>query len=124
MKRRFLIALPLLFPAAPAAATQGFACRTTAPEGVTMSVVIGSLGVVGATLTNGGERLSSFDDGGLVLGQNWVDERALLLDLLSPDHRERVARLRVGLGGALESRELTGWLEYAGRRWRTVCAPD
>jgi hypothetical protein len=124
MNARFLIALPLPFFAAPAAATQGFTCRTTAPEGVTMSVIIGSLGVAGATLTEGGQRLSSFDDDGLVLGQNWVDERALLIDLLSPDRSERVARLRVGLGGALETRQLTGWLEYAGRRWRTVCAPD
>ena len=124
MKTRFLIALSLLFAAAPAAATQGFACRTTAPEGVTMSVVIGSLGVAGANLTDDDRRLSTFDDGGLVLGQSWVDERSLLLDLLAPDRNARVARLKVGMAGRLERRELTGWLEYAGRRWRTICAPD
>ena len=81
-------------------------------------------GVVGANLSDDGRRLSTFDDGSLVLGQSWVDERSLLLDLLAPDRNARIARLRVGMAGRLERRELTGWLEYAGRRWRTVCAPD
>ena len=120
---RFLLALPLLFAATPACATQGFLCRTVAPEGVTLSVVVGTLGIAGASLRDGERALSSFG-GGAVLGQNWVDERALMLDLLSEDRTERIARLRVGMGGPLESRTLTGWLEYAGRRWRTICAPD
>jgi len=121
---RIALALPLLCLAAPAAATQGFACRTVAPEGVAMSVVVGTLGVAGATLTDGGRRVSSFDGSEVVLGQSWVDERALLVDLLDADRNRRVARLKVGIGGALESRELSGWLDYRGRRWRTVCAPD
>jgi len=119
-----LLAAPLLAVAAPAAATQGFACRTVAPEGVTMNLVVGTLGVAGATLTDGARRISTFDGSEAVLGQSWVDERMLLLDLLAPDRNERIARLRVGLGGELETRQLTGWLEYAGRRWRTVCTPD
>jgi hypothetical protein len=120
---RYLLALPLLVSATPAWATQGFLCRTVAPEGVTVSVVIGTLGIAGAALRDGERTFSSFGTGA-VLGQHWVDERALMLDLLSEDQTERIARLRVGMSGPLESRTLTGRLEYAGRRWRTVCAPD
>jgi hypothetical protein len=127
MRRSLLLAAPLLLCAVPASATQGFACRTMAPPGVTIMVVIGTgigTGVVGVTLHDGERTLSTFDGGDAVLGQSWVDERALLIELVPPDRDGRIARLRVGLGGELESSELTGWLEYAGRRWRTVCAPD
>ena len=124
MKPRILIALPLLLAAAPAWATQGFLCRSVAPEGVTVSVVIGTRGIAGANLRDGERALSSFGGGGLVLGQNWVDERALLLDLLDPETHDRVARLRVGIGGPLETRRPTGTLEYRGRIARVVCVPD
>ena len=128
MRFACLAAAPLLLLAAPASATQGFACRTIAPEGVNLTIVIGTGiggGLVGATLRDGERLLSTFgEDRRLVTGQSWVDDRALLLDLLSADGSRRVARLRVGLGGALESRNLTGTLDYGGRISRIVCRPD
>lgn len=122
--RHALLVLPLLFAAAPASATQGFLCRTVAPEGVTVSVVVGTRGIAGANLTESGRRLSTFGEAGLVLGQRWIDERALLLDLLDPVTHDRVARLRVGIGGPVETRRPTGTLDYRGIVTRVVCEID
>lgn len=125
MKRLLLVGLPLLVTPAAAFGTQGYSCRTTAPAGTSLSVVVGSMGVAGATLRDGSRELSTFGDGPrLAIGQSWIDDRTLLLDLVSADHRSRVARLTTSLGGTLESRYLNGWLEYGGRRARIVCAPD
>ena len=126
--KRLVLGLPLILAATPAAATQGYACRTTAPAGVTLGIVVGTgptVGVVGASLREGGRTLSTFGRSPqLVVGQSWADERTLLLDLFSPDRSRRIARLTTALGGTLESRFLNGWLEYGGRRSRIVCAPD
>ncbi|MFN3946242.1 MAG: hypothetical protein ACK4K7_15060 [Allosphingosinicella sp.] len=123
---RHLLALPLLLAAAPAAATAGWSCRATAPVGVTLDIVAGTGspgGLVGATLRDGAVRRSTFD-GGLRIGQSWIDEHSLLLDLLDGAGGERVARLRVTVRGELGRRAPAGSLEYGGRIHRIACVPE
>ncbi len=125
MKLAAYLAAPLLFAADPASATAGFECRSTAPEGTSLSIVIGTGmggGIVSASLSKAGRTLRTGHE--LSIGQNWIDERNLLLDLLDARGEARVARLKIGQRGPLESRNLIGTLEYDGVIARVVCRPE
>ena len=123
MRLAALLLAPLLLLGAPALATQTVTCRTTAPAGVNLTLVIGTVTpnpIASATLRDGRRTLTTPRN--LMIGQSWIDERSLLLDLLSPSGDKRLARLKVGQRGAHESRSFTGTLEYGGRIARIACA--
>lgn len=128
MKLAQLAAIPLIALAAPAFATGGFSCRTNAPSGVNLDIVTGTGqpgGIVAATLRDGRRRFSTGGSGErIAIGQSWIDERSLLLDLLDREGTARVARLKVGFRGAPRNRTLTGTLAYQGRIARIACAPE
>lgn len=107
--RYALSAALLLFTAAPALATGGWSCRTTAPEGVRLDIVTGGGGIALATLGDGRRTLSTERE--LRIGQSWIDEHSLLLDLTDTEATERVARLRVTVRGELGRRNPAGTLE-------------
>ena len=123
MKPHLFIALPLLFAAVPAEATQGLLCAPASGEGPRLSLVIGAGGIAGASLDENGGWVSTMAEGApLVLTQSWIDNEQVLADIA--DQRwDRVAQLHVRFQPPLRGTPATatGTLSLRGRVWRVRC---
>ncbi len=128
MKIRNLVAFPLLLAAAPAFATGGFSCRTTAPPGVSVTIVTGTgiPGGIALVTVREGQRLLSTGATGdpVTIGESQLDDRTLLLELLDPSDQRRVARLDARPSGEPGSRDLAGTFEFQNRTYRILCRPE
>lgn len=120
----FLIALAA---ATPAQATGGIECRPVNGSGPTLHLVVGhgvgpSLVSVrmndGISYNSGRERMGS---GGLVIGQSWIDERVLWLDLLDPNVERYEGRLRATFQAGERGRPAVGTFVRNGRTYRVRC---
>lgn len=124
--RLALPALPLaLIAASPAFATTGFACRPVSGSGPTLDLVVGhAVGAkpVAVTLREG-RRILSTDGRGdpLVLGQSWIDDRYLWLDLVDAEAMRYEAKLRATFQPKLRGRPAIGTLTRGGRSYRVRC---
>lgn len=122
---RYALAAALLACSGPAWATGGFECRPVAGPGPTLTVGIGhglSLRPFAVWLTEGNRRLAAGEDGSaLVLGQTWIDDRYLWIDLLDPQRNGFEARLRASFQPKLRGRPAIGTLVRGGRTWRVRC---
>ena len=119
-------AAALLISAAPAHATQGLLCRTAAGEGPRLSLVIGAGGIVGASLDEQGEWVSTMvPDAPLILTQAWIDREQAMADIADP-RWDRVAELRVRFEPPARGRATTatGTLTLRGRTLRVRCEED
>ena len=119
--RRLLIALPLLFAAAPAFATGGFDCRTTDGSGIELSGTVGRVvgnPIIAAALRIGESAwLTNDAEPRIVIARSWLDEEELKVDLADAQVERLEARLRtrVTRNGA------TGTIERDGRRHPVRC---
>jgi hypothetical protein len=125
MKRFFLLALPLLFAAAPAWATGGFDCRTTDRSDIVMSGTIGRLigtPLVAAHLRIGERTLSTSDpDPQIAIARSWIDAREIRVDLIDPQAERFVAQLRARVGARGVG---SGTLVWEGVTHRVRCEVD
>ena len=97
MKYGLFLAIALFVPG-PALATGGFDCRTTDGSGITVGGTLGRGAgnpLVGARLRLGDRTLSTSDEQPqIAVGQSWIDEREIRLDLIDPQGLRFEARLR------------------------------
>ena len=111
-----------LVAATPAAATQGQLCRPVAGGGPVISIVIGSLGIAGATIIDGERtRTTMGDDRVLALRQSWIDPDRLWIDFADADFRTDEGRLRLQLTGTGRVRAFAGSFVRRGRIYRMRC---
>lgn len=110
------------FAATQAAATQGQACRVLSGNGPSIGIVIGSTGIAGASLTEGGvTRNTMAPDAPLAIAQAWIDEQRLWIDLTDPNHLRSEGRLRLAWTGRGRTRHLAGTFVRGGRLYRVRC---
>jgi hypothetical protein len=110
------------FSASPAAATQGQSCRVLSGTGPSIGIVIGSTGIAGASLTEGGAtRNTMAADPPLAIAQAWIDEQRLWIDLTDPNHMRSEGRLRLAWTGRGRGRHLAGTFVRGGRLYRLRC---
>jgi hypothetical protein len=111
MKKSLLSLLVLLVVAAPAQATGGLVCRTSAARPVEVSLVIGHTAVplvVSARLRDNGRNVP------VAVAQSWLEPDELRLDLAAPNAMRREARLLAKRNG----RNYDGTIVRGGRsRW-------
>ena len=116
----------LLFAATPAHATQGLLCRPLSGVGPRLSLVIGAGGIVGASLDEKGEWVSTLARSpSLILAQAWIDREQVLADL-ADSKWDRVARLRVRFEPPVprQPAAATGRLELRGHSFAVRCVQD
>ena len=111
---------------APALATGGFGCRPVSGSGPTLDIVIGhtpSARPLSVTLREGRRTFSTAAGAGgaLVLGQSWIDERHLWLDLLDSNANRFEAKLRASFQPRMRGRPAIGTLVRGGRTYRMRC---
>ena len=98
MKLSLLLGLPLLLAATPALATGGYDCRTTDGSEIGVSAVVGHAPgnpLVGARLRLGERVLSTAGEPpAIAVGQSWIDEREIRLDLIDAQALRYEAQLR------------------------------
>ncbi len=122
---RLALALAALACSSPALATGGFECRPVSGVGPVVNMVIGhtlSARPIAVTLREGKRILST--DGPrapLAIGQSWLDERYLWLDLTDSGLSRREATLRATFQPKLRYRPAIGTLVRNGRTWRVRC---
>lgn len=92
--RYLLAAAAALTISAPAYATQGLLCLPTTARVPGLSLVIGAGGIVGASLDEGGQWISTMDaDARLILTQAWIDGDQVMAGIADPKW-DRIAELR------------------------------
>jgi hypothetical protein len=113
--------------ATPALATSTLLCRSTISpaDGPALSLAVGNgpgTGILQARFELGD---TSFDTGegpsAPVIGQAWIDEHSLRLDLVDANAEGRIVRLDARRRGGSDYR---GILIYAGRTWRVRCTEE
>jgi hypothetical protein len=122
-------ALILVAVAAPASATRGMRCAPVAGPGpvITMSFGAGLAGVQiedGRTLLSTGAFVQSRPARRMTVGQSWVDERYLWLDLLDSSSNRYEGRLRATFQPRMRGRPALGSFQRNGRIYRMRCVED
>ena len=118
MRTASLSAAAALFLAAtPALATSSIACTSRSWPGLDVAIVIGATGVDQATISLGGEEISTVGENGPRIGQSWVDENELKLDIVDANADQRLARLVTRRQGDAYA----GTLQFRGRTIRISC---
>ena len=122
---RLAFAIVALACSSPALATGGFECRPVSGTGPVLNMVVGhtlSARPVAVTLREGKRSLStSGPRAPLAIGQSWIDERYLWLDLADAGLSRREAMLRAAFQPKLRSRPAIGTLVRAGRTYKVRC---
>lgn len=123
MKAASCFAAIALFTATPAMATSTILCTAPAWPGLDMAIVVGhgmAGGIVQATISLGGEELSTVGEDGPRIGQAWIDEDELKLDIVDANADRRLARLDTRRRGAA----WVGTLQFRGRTVRARCTEE
>ena len=108
--------------ATPASATQGQHCTPVGGHGPTVAIVLGSIGIAGATLIEGDHaRTTMGDDRALAMRQSWIDLDLLWIDFTDADYMTDEGRLRLGPSGSGRARAFAGTFERGGRSYRMSC---
>jgi hypothetical protein len=116
-----------LTAATPALATSTILCRSTISptDGPALSLVVGTgpgTGILQARFALDRIRFATGEgQGAPVIGQGWIDERSLRLDIVDANAEGRIVRLDTRRRGGSEYH---GILIYAGRTWRVRCTED
>ena len=119
------ILLPLLAltsGASPAMAGIGFACSTTDGSEITLSVSVGHDKVPHLTMLtmtfDGGGYTSYDDDPKVQIGQSWLDETQMMMDVVEPESRDLLFALRTRL---TDGDDYTGTISYKGKLHPVAC---
>lgn len=116
-----------LFAATPALATGTILCRSTISpaDGPQLSLVVGTgpgSGILQARFELDRIRFTTSEGRGApVIGQAWIDEHSLRLDLVDANAEGRLVRLDTRRRGGADYR---GILIHAGRTWRVRCTEE
>jgi hypothetical protein len=126
MKRAFAFAAPLaLGLAGPALATGGFQCRPVTGTGPVLTMAVGhtlSPIPISVTLQEGSRTLSTYGPRApIVVGQSWMDQRHLWLDLVDANLNRYEAKLRATFQPRLRGRPAVGTFVRNGRTFRVRC---
>jgi|GEM_PF-2224215 len=126
MKYAAAAGLLLLLAAAPAQATRGMRCAPVSGSGpvITVSLGAGLAGVQledGRTLLSTGAFVQTRRAEVLTVGQSWIDDRYLWLDLLDANAMRYEGRLRATFNPKLRGRPAVGTLVRNGRTYRMRC---
>ena len=103
--------------ATPAFATSTIACTAAGWPGMDVALVVGSTGVMQATISLGGEEISTVGNNGPRISQAWIDENELKLDIVDANADQRLARLLTRRRGDAYA----GTLQFRGRTIRVRC---
>ena len=123
----FLLGVASLGIASPALATGGIDCRPIRGAGPTLHLVVGHVisgGILSVQMTDrisynsGNQRMGS---GGIMIGQSWIDERVLWLDLLDPNAERFEGKLRATFQRRRDEWSAVGTFERNGRTYRMRC---
>lgn len=106
--------------ASPAFATSTILCTSRAWPGLDVAVVVGSTGVFQATISLGGEEISTVGENGPRIGQAWIDENELKLDIVDANADQRLARLDTRRRGGAH----VGTLQFRGHTIRVRCTEE
>lgn len=134
---RLPFAAALLAVSSPALATGGFECRPVGGDGPVLTMGFGhgiAAGGMAVLLTEGQRRLSTCADKQrcwfaagelhgppLVVGQSWMDDKYLWLDLVDANATRFEAKLRASFRPELKGRPAIGTLERNSRTWQVRC---
>ncbi len=116
-----------LFAATPALATSTLLCRSTISprNGPALPLVVGNgpgTGILQARFELGDTRFGTGEGPGApVIGQAWIDEHSLRLDIVDANAEGRIVRLETRRRGGSDYR---GILIHAGRTWRVRCTEE
>ena len=114
--------LMLTLGASPATAGIAFACSTTDGSEITLSVSVGHGEVPHLTMLT-----MTFDDGGYTnygddpkvqIGQSWLDDTQMMMDIVEPESRDLLFALRTRL---TDGDDYTGTISYKGKRHPVAC---
>ncbi len=124
--RLALPAAALLACSSPAFATGGFDCRPVSGAGPRLTVGIGhsiSAQPFDVTILEGRRTFSTSRKGAvpIILGQSWIDDRYLWLDLVDTNANRFEAKLRATFQPKLKGRPAIGTLVRNGRTYRVRC---
>jgi hypothetical protein len=107
----------------PAIATQGQLCGPVSGNGPRLDIVIGTLGIAGVNLVEGGRTRTTMSEGApLAIRQGWIDEDRLWIDLGDAGLAGDEGRLRLQWSGSGRSRRLAGTFVRHGRLYRLRCS--
>ena len=121
MKTASLAAAALaIFAASPASATSTIVCTADGWPGLDIAMVIGATGVVQATISVGGEEISTVGESGPRIGQAWIDATELKLDIVDANADQRLARLVARRRADVYA----GTLQFRGRTIRIRCSEE
>jgi hypothetical protein len=114
------VAAATFLAASPALATSTMVCTAAGWPGMDIAIVTGTTGVVQATISLGGEELSTVGENGPKIGQAWMDGTELKLDIVDANADQRLARLLTRRRGDA----YIGTLEFRGRTIRVRCTEE
>ena len=111
--------------ASPALATGGFECRPVSSAGPSLHLAVGHSVAARPLFAILGERQRPFSTQGsapqLAIGQVWIDQRYLWLDLTDSNANRFEAKLRATFQPKLRGRPALGTLVRGGRTYRMRC---
>jgi hypothetical protein len=116
-----------LTAATPALATSTILCQSTISptDGPALSLVVGTglgTGIIQARFELDRIRFATGEGPGApVIGQGWIDERSLRLDIVDANAEGRIVRLDARRRSGSDYR---GTLIHAGRTWRVRCSEE
>ena len=118
-----IAAAALACASSPAFATSTIACTARAWPGLDVAIVVGhgaGGAVVQATISLGGEEITTVGDWGPRIAQAWIDEGELKLDIVDANADQRLARLVTRRRGRL----YVGTLIFRGQTIRIRCGEE
>lgn len=125
MKLAYTVAAIGLCAATPGLATGGYQCRPANGAGPVLTMAVGhtvSAALISATLKDGKRIFSTQGTKpALAVGQSWIDDRYLWLDLTDANSVRHEARLRTAFQPKLRGRPATGTLVRGGKTYRVRC---
>ncbi|HVQ08121.1 MAG TPA: hypothetical protein VMS43_06765 [Allosphingosinicella sp.] len=125
MRAASWIAAALFCTASPALATSTILCRSTISptDGPALSLVVGNgTGILQARFELDRIRFATSDgSGAAVIGQAWIDEHSLRIDIVDANAEGRLVRLDTRRRSGPDYR---GILVHAGRTWRVRCGEE
>jgi hypothetical protein len=123
----WIAAAAALCAASPALATSTILCRSTISpaDGPALSLVVGNTagtGILQARFELGNIRFATGEGPGApVIGQGWIDELMLRLDIVDANAEGRIVRLDTR---RRRGADYLGTLIHEGRTWRVRCGEE
>ena len=122
MRSAITVSLLAFVLAAPAHATGSASCRGTINPALQLDIVIGRVDgptIAQARLSDGGQTIQTGSDGAATIGQSWIDDDAILLEIVEGNGSGLIARLRTHRQN--RRGPYSGTLRYGGQTFQVRC---